>query len=188
VALCVSDPGKGTDMVHHIQAKQAFVAHPRRVKFWELDRPQFILDKAWVSLDRIWRQRPRNEEVARRRAHYDSYYFDSYWYVFESKQLWDLLQRDDLTKRNGRPLVATNEKADLIAFAVGPAEAPRRLAISGGAFDLKRHVFVAADETQPEWWLLEACVVDPFHGSTGASAWVAKWKAQAEAGEEPSWD
>ncbi len=175
-------------MVHWIQAKQAFIAKPRSVRFYELNQPRFVFDKGWVSLERVWRSRPADAAAAARRADYSDNYGDDYWYIAEPRQLRDLLQRGDLTHHNGRPLVAGNERKGLLAFAVGPAVAPKRLAILGNAFDLERQVLLAADDTQPEWWLLEAYVVDPFHGSTDAKAWQAKWKAQAEAGEKPSWN
>jgi hypothetical protein len=71
--------------------------------------------------------------------------------------------------------------------AAGPPELPRRVVFQA-VWDIERDVMAAAGDDQPEWWVLEGWSADPFHGGTDAKSWVAKWKAQAEAGEEPSWD
>lgn len=170
-------------MVHWIQARQAFVNERRRVRFHTVAEVSYGSHGAWLRLDRTWLRRPRDEYDAHRR----SQFFEEYWVVSDTERLAELLRRPDLTRRQGNPVVAANESRELLAFAVGPPELPSRVVFLG-AFDLERGVLAAADDRQPGWWLLEGYPADPFHGSTDAKSWVAKWKAQVEAGETPSWD
>lgn len=175
-------------MVHWIQAREAFVTGRRSVRFYTLEEPRFLLDKAWVWLDRFWLRAPRDASEAHRRDQFPAPDYDNYWYVPEAERLADVLQRTDLTRRDGKPVVIGNERKGLLAFAVGPAELPKRTVIQAGAWDLEHHVMAAAADDQPKWWVFEGFVTDPYHGSTDAKAWAAKWKAQVEAGEKPSWN
>lgn len=175
-------------MVHWIQAREAFVTDRPNVRFFALDRTQFMLDKAWVSLDCICQRTPIDHMPVRQCRWAPHHCGDDYWYVNDSQRLQNLLRRHDLTRHHGESLVVTNAAKSVMAFAVGPAEAPKRVAVVGNVFDLKRHVLAAPDDTQPEWWLFDATPVDPFHGRSDAKAWKTKWDGQIERGEEPSWN
>jgi len=161
-------------MVHRIQATQALIEDKRNVRFYTLRQSDLVLDKCWVVLDRFWLRAPRNKQAAAARKRFPEPDYDNYWCVPDPERVSDLLQRPDLTRRDDKPVVAGNFRRHLLAFAVGPAELPGRFGIQA-VWDLERQVFASPGPGQPEWWVLDGVVGDPFNGGTDAKAGVAKW-------------
>ena len=160
-------------MIDPIRLERAFGVNRRGHVWYELTHTGYGIlrgDPGWVKLARA-SGKP-----------------DDYWQVDDPERLRSVVERADLMRRNGRPFVAGHVGTELLAIAIGPAAAPSRPLIRGLVFDAERQVLLAASSTQPEWWLFDAWEFDPFHGSTDAKAWQAKWTVQVEAGEKPSWD
>lgn len=124
-------------MVHQIQARLAFGDDRNNVVF------RGLVDSGddWINLERF------DGTVDR-------------WEVGDPGRLAEIIGRDDLTRRDERPLVAGNASKRLLAFAAGPSVVPDRVAIHANIFDLSRSVLPALDPDQPEWWLIDAEVAD----------------------------
>lgn len=156
--------------MHWIKARHALLEDREHVRFYLVAYSGAIppVGGEWVALDPVGGGPTEH------------------WEVEDYARLRAVLARDDLTRLRDKPLVVGNREKHLLGFAVGPAEAPSHPEIVG-VYDLERAVLAAAGEGQPEWWLFDAEEGDPplF---TGASAWVAKWKAQVERGETPTFD
>ena len=140
-------------MVHVVQVKLAFGPQAEGTAFYALAKsgPDWVLVESPEGEQRRFRIRDR-------------------------ERLSAILQRDDLTRRNGRPLVIANRRYKIIGFAAGPAQAPRYVQVLA-ILDLGRGVMpglpgpVTAthpvgsteeiDDPQPDWWLLDATVERP---------------------------
>lgn len=74
--------------------------------------------------------------------------------VHKSDRLTEVLERDDLCRLRGEPLVMVNERYRVLAVATGPAAPPSKLAMlivcelgdGGGVIQL-----LSADDDQPSW-------------------------------------
>jgi hypothetical protein len=74
--------------------------------------------------------------------------------VHQSGRLAAVLERDDLCRLRGEPLVMVNERYGVMAVATGPATPPSKLAMlivcelgdGGGVVEL-----LSADDDQPSW-------------------------------------
>ena len=68
------------------------------------------------------------------------------------------LERPDITRLGGRPLVFVSMRYELVALAIGPAEAPERLGVLPNLVRLGEHGAVevfGSDDTQPSWLLFD---------------------------------
>lgn len=119
------------DQVHPIQARLAFVtdnsdARPALIRSVEGDRIELReLDGTGTTVS-----------------------------VHRADRLVAVLDRDDLCRLRGEPLVMVNERYGLLAIATGPASPPRQLEMlivcelddEGGVVEL-----LSADGNQPSW-------------------------------------
>lgn len=119
------------DQVHPIQARQAFLtdngqARPALVRSVDGDRVELAgLDDTRTTVS-----------------------------VHHTDRLIEVLDRDDVCRLRGEPLVMLNERYRILAVATGPVTPPSRLAMTivcrlddeGGVVEL-----VSADDDQPSW-------------------------------------
>ena len=157
-------------MIDREQAQQAFGGDPGQILFCEMTHKGYGFlpgRPGWVNL-------ARPVTMA-----------DDYWLIEDTQRLRDILERDDLTLRRGRPLIAAPDIHELfvlglLAVATGPAVAPDPVEISTARFDSERQVLLRTGESQPDWWLIEAWTADPFSGGTDAKRTLAEWRAETD--------
>lgn len=128
----VSVPEKGTDMVHLIQARQAFLIDRANTVFYALTGSE----SGWVDLE-------CSDGTVER------------WEAADAQRLAAIVGRSDLTRRQGRPLVVGNAAKGLLGFAAGPPAASDDVHILV-VLHMSRLVLAAAAADQPEWWLVDA--------------------------------
>ncbi len=73
------------------------------------------------------------------------------------------LDRDDVTRYDGGPLVLVSDRYRLIAIATGPPEPPNLLEVMAGVVRLGPNgaVEIPGSDGQPSWLLFELASVQP---------------------------